>query len=156
MVNLPCLMGSCPNFLRPTYSYTECRLSFLTGSVPHGVNYCRLQLLFVNWFLPTWLPDILMVLIWSADAIPPSSICRSLCLLKRLWHLSVVGFLSRTLPDLWSIIQKPGKGLEYLTDNPAYFNLDLYYAIANCWSLGNLISFSIFSGSYRIPFFRMA
>ena len=34
MVNLPCLMASCANFLRPTYSYTECWLSFLTGSCP--------------------------------------------------------------------------------------------------------------------------
>ena len=34
MVNLPCLMESCSNFLRPTCSYTECRLSFLTGSCP--------------------------------------------------------------------------------------------------------------------------
>lgn len=34
MVNLPCLKGSCPNFLRPTCSYTECQLSFLTGSCP--------------------------------------------------------------------------------------------------------------------------
>jgi hypothetical protein len=34
MVNLPCLMGSYPNFLRPTCSYTECRLSFQTGSCP--------------------------------------------------------------------------------------------------------------------------
>lgn len=34
MVNLPCLKGSCPNFLRPTCSYTECSLSFLTGSCP--------------------------------------------------------------------------------------------------------------------------
>ncbi len=34
MVNLPCLKGSCPNFLRPTCSYTECPLSFLTGSCP--------------------------------------------------------------------------------------------------------------------------
>lgn len=34
MVNLPCLKGSCPNFLRPTYSYTECQPSFLTGSCP--------------------------------------------------------------------------------------------------------------------------
>ena len=33
-VNLPCLMGSCPNFLRPTCSYTECLPSFLTGSCP--------------------------------------------------------------------------------------------------------------------------
>ena len=34
MVNLPCLMVSCTNFLRPTCPYTECRLSFLTGSCP--------------------------------------------------------------------------------------------------------------------------
>lgn len=34
MVNLPCLKGSDPNFLRPTCSYTECSLSFLTGSCP--------------------------------------------------------------------------------------------------------------------------
>ena len=50
MVNLPCLMVSCTNFLRPTCSYTECPLSFLTGSLPYGVNYCRLQLLFIFWF----------------------------------------------------------------------------------------------------------
>lgn len=34
MVNLPCLMVSCTNFLRSTCSYTECQLSFLTGSCP--------------------------------------------------------------------------------------------------------------------------
>ena len=34
VMNLPCLWGSCPNFLRPTYPYTECQLSFLTGSCP--------------------------------------------------------------------------------------------------------------------------
>ena len=47
MVNLPCLQGSHPNFLRPTCSYTECQLSFLTGSMPYGGYSCRLQLLFV-------------------------------------------------------------------------------------------------------------
>ena len=34
MMNLPCLMVSCTNFLRPICSYTECPLSFLTGSCP--------------------------------------------------------------------------------------------------------------------------
>ena len=34
MVNLPCLMVSCTNFLRPTCPYTECLLSFQTGSCP--------------------------------------------------------------------------------------------------------------------------
>ena len=36
MMNLPCLMVSCTNFLRPICSYTECRLSFRTGSCPTG------------------------------------------------------------------------------------------------------------------------
>lgn len=34
MMNLPCLMASYANFLRPICSYTECRLSFQTGSCP--------------------------------------------------------------------------------------------------------------------------
>ena len=54
MVNLPCLQGSRPNFLRPTCSYTECQLSFLTGSMPYGGYSCRLQLLFVFDYLLTW------------------------------------------------------------------------------------------------------
>ena len=34
VVNLPCLWGSCPNFLRPTCPYTECQPSSVTGSCP--------------------------------------------------------------------------------------------------------------------------
>lgn len=34
MMNLPCLMASCANFLRPICSYTECRLSFQTEAYP--------------------------------------------------------------------------------------------------------------------------
>lgn len=48
MMNLPCLWGSCPNFLRPIYSYTECQPSSKTGSVPHGKIRCWLQLLFFH------------------------------------------------------------------------------------------------------------
>lgn len=44
--NLPCLMESCSNFLRPAYPYTGCRLSSLTGSKPHGEHSCQLRLLF--------------------------------------------------------------------------------------------------------------
>jgi len=32
--NLPCLWGSCPNFLRPTCPYTECQQRCQTGSCP--------------------------------------------------------------------------------------------------------------------------
>ena len=54
MVNLPCLKGSCPNFLRPTCSYTECRLSFLTGSCPTegttaSYNSCLYLILLTSW-----------------------------------------------------------------------------------------------------------
>lgn len=44
--NLPCLMESCSNFLRPACPYTGCRLSSLTGSEPHGEHSCQLRLLF--------------------------------------------------------------------------------------------------------------
>ena len=44
--NLPCLMGSCPNLLRPACPYTGCRPSSFAGSMPHGVYSCQLQLLF--------------------------------------------------------------------------------------------------------------
>ena len=69
MVNLPCLMVSCTNFLRPTCSYTKCLLSFLTGSLPYGVNYCKLQLLFVFWFY--W-PGYSTGFGYSVDAYPAS------------------------------------------------------------------------------------
>ena len=54
MVNLPCLQGSRPNFLRPTCSYTEYQLSFQTGSMPYGGYSCRLQLLFMFDYSLTW------------------------------------------------------------------------------------------------------
>ena len=57
MVNLPCLMVSCTNFLRPTCSYTECQLSFLTGSCPTErttVSYSScLDLILTDLLLPS-------------------------------------------------------------------------------------------------------
>ena len=38
MMNLPCLMASSTNFLRPICSYTECQLSFQTGSCPTEIT----------------------------------------------------------------------------------------------------------------------
>ena len=102
MVNLPCLMVSCTNFLRPTCSYTECQLSFQTGSLPYGENYCQLQLLFVfdfywpsSYFKKTVfsgrspLFHLLVLLGWSAFHTPSE----------------FTGFLSRTLlgfRNLWT------------------------------------------------------
>ena len=67
MVNLPWLTGSCPNFLRPTYPYTECRLSSLTGSTPHGEYYCQLQLLFLLFVTDQLLPARIQIV--SVDAL---------------------------------------------------------------------------------------
>ena len=68
---------------------------------------------------------------------------------EALFRFTVIGFLSRTLPDLRIVIRKPGRGLEYRMQCPDY------YAATGCRLVGILISFSIFSGSYLIPFFRI-
>ena len=94
MVNLPCLMVSCTNFLRPTCSYTECPLSFLTGSLPYGVNYCRLQLFPQGTDIPWTLPLFRYLLV--------------IVLMQCLLHSIVIGFLSRTLPD-FGIIRNPAR-----------------------------------------------
>ena len=84
MVNLPCLKGSCPNFLRPTCSYTECSLSFLTGSCPTertSANYSScLYLILTDLCLHTrnW---------YSVDAFPHVSCCWS-CGWCSAWHTS--------------------------------------------------------------------
>ena len=111
MVNLPCLMVSCTNFLRPTCSYTECQLSFQTGSLPYGENYCQLQLLFVfdfywpsSYFKKTVFQWTLS-LVSSVGLVGMQCISHSICF---------TGFLSRTLLDfrnlwnparLWILIQ---------------------------------------------------
>ena len=72
MVNLPCLMVSYTNFLRPTCSYTECQRSSYAGSWPHGLIPCRLQLLFVpeSSLTNRWHQMVLNI---SADASPALS-----------------------------------------------------------------------------------
>lgn len=97
MVNLPCLMVSCTNFLRPTCSYTECPLSFLTGSCPTvrttaGYSSC-LYLIFTDLLLTP------RKLIFSGR----SPLFQLLVLLGcSVFHTTFdfTGFSSRTLPDL--------------------------------------------------------
>lgn len=98
MVNLPCLMVSCTNFLRPTCSYTECPLSFLTGSCPTerttaGYSSC-LYLIFTDLLLTpgklifsgrSLLFHLLVLLLGCSVFHTPSGFA---------------GFLSRTLPGL--------------------------------------------------------
>ena len=111
MVNLPCLMVSCTNFLRPTCSYTECQLSFQTGSCPTErttASYSSCLFLIFTGLLLTSGKLIfsgrsplfhLLVLFWCSASHTSSGF---------------TGFLSRTLLDLrfiwnptglWIIIQ---------------------------------------------------
>ena len=64
MMNLPCLMGSWPNFLRPTCSYTECWLSFLTRSCLTewtSVSYSSC----LSWLLPTSFICAILIKQWT-------------------------------------------------------------------------------------------
>ena len=141
-VNLPCLMGSCPNFLRPTCSYTECLPSLSNRVVPYGVNYRKLQLLFVVWFLLTlWFCKVR----FPADAYP-ASLNQSFRYDHVPW-IWVNGFLSRTLLNFRSFWTSAG-----------FWNTALLYtsyaARLSCLDFRR-ISFNIFWGSYLIPFFKI-
>lgn len=143
MVNLPCLQGSCPNFLRPTCSYTECQLSFRAGSMPYGEYSCRLQLLFVFDYLLTCLVP------HSTD-----SVDAPLC-------LPLVGLLIAGIPFprlLRVPFQDPAQHQKFLKLSQIleFFFSDLFdYAAAVCTFSGYRISFNSFSGSYVFPVFSI-
>ena len=102
MVNLPCLMESCSNFLRPTCSYTECWLSFLTGSCPTERTPVSYSSCF--YLILTDLPSP-MEICWYSGRFFPCSDLLVLLLMQCFDHSIVIGLLSRTLPDfsfLWN------------------------------------------------------
>ena len=141
-VNLPCLMGSCPNFLRPTCSYTECLPSFLTGSCP------------MEWTTASYSSCLSFDSYWPYD----SARCgfpRTLTLLLSTSRFVMIhfpwiganGFLSRTLLIFRSFWTSAG-----------FWNTALLYtsyaARLSCLD-SRRISFNIFRGSYLIPFFKI-
>ena len=102
MVNLPCLKGSCPNFLRPTCPYTECLLSFLTGSCPtESTTASYSSCLYLDF---TDLP-FRTGYGYSVDALP-CPVYLVFVMMQYLLYSIVTGFLSRTLPD-FGIIRNP-------------------------------------------------
>ena len=135
MVNLPCLMVSCTNFLRPTCPYTECLLSFQTGSCPtEGTTASYRSCLYFDFTDPltpqgTGIP-------WT---LPPASLSLAVVLTQYLTYSIVLGFLSRTLPDL-RIIWNPARFWN------KYAATVFYAAIASCFA-GRLMSINIFRGS---------
>lgn len=104
MVNLPCLMVSCTNFLRPTCPYTECPLSFLIGFCPtEGTTAGYSSCLYLDF---TGLP-FHTGYGYSVDASPCFG-SLVIVLMQCLSHSSVIGFLSRTRPGL-GILRNPAR-----------------------------------------------
>ena len=68
MVNLPCLMVSRTNFLRPTCSYTECQSSSQTGSYPMDSKMLLATALVCIWFY--WPSFYYKGTVISVDALP--------------------------------------------------------------------------------------
>ena len=105
MVNLPCLKGSCPNFLRPTCSYTECSLSFLTGSCPTEETTASYSSCLYLDFTDLPIPHRVQIF---RGRITLFRYLLVIVLMQCLLHSIVIGFLSRTLPD-FGIIRNPAR-----------------------------------------------
>ena len=143
MVNLPCLMGSGPNFLRSTCSYTECQLSFQTGSCPTertSASYSSCLIL-ISWPCPQ------ACLLISVDAYPCCAAGH--CVMKySLHYIDNNGFL---FPE-----PCPASVVSGARQDPGYFSfmrID-YAAAVSCFS-DLLMSPNIFFGSYFVPFVKM-
>lgn len=90
MVNLPCLMVSCTNFLRSTCPYTECQPSFQTGSCPTerttaGYSSC-LYLIFTDLLFTTWK----LIFQWTLSPVSSVGLVGMQCF---LYFIRVYGFL---------------------------------------------------------------
>ena len=69
MMNLPCLKGSCPNFLRPIYHTLSASQAPRRGHAPRKKPMPATALVFFC-SIVTDLHSSIMVLIYSVDAIP--------------------------------------------------------------------------------------
>lgn len=141
-VNLPCLMGSCPNFLRPTCSYTEYLPSFLTGSCP------------MEWTTASYSSCLSFDSYWPYD----SARCgfpRTLTL-----HLSTSHFVMIHVPWIWAnrFLSRTLLNFRSFWTSAGFWNTALLYtsyaARLSCLD-SRRISFNIFRGSYLIPFFKI-
>ena len=104
MVNLPCLKGSCPNFLHPTCPYTECLISFQTGQALRNGLLPATALVCISILLTCSFHRVR----FSVDA-SPASFSAGHCA-NAVVHAtpSLSGLLSRTLPSL-GIIRNPAR-----------------------------------------------
>ena len=144
MVNLPCLKGSCPNFLRPTCSYTECQLSFLTGSCPTERTTASYSSCLYFDFTDLFIPQVTDIQ-WT---LPPVSLGWSCYWCSTCHTPSLSGFF----PEPCSISESSGtqQGSGIIMQS-----FCLSYAANASWFSERLMSINIFFGSYFVPFVRI-
>ena len=149
MMNLPCLRGSCPNFLRPIYHTLSACQAPRRGRAPRKKPMPHIQLLFLC-LIVTDPHSPVVVLIYSVDAIP-------------LWL--TVGLLQmQSVPDsiiygflFQNPVQSPMPPIGHSTEFWSVLLVYLCFLCCHrcCASTGRLISFNCFCGSYVVPVFRI-
>ena len=149
MMNLPCLKGSCPNFLRPIYHTLSASQAPKQGPCPMVNTDADYSSCFFC-SIVTDLHSSIMVLIYSVDAIPlqiPVSLLAD-----------VVRFrphrLRVSVPEPCPVSDASHQLLDRVLDCNACIFV-FYTAIAAWADTGYLISFNSFCESYVVPVFRM-
>ena len=143
MMNLPCLMGSCPNFLRTIYHTPSASQAPRQGHALWKIPMPATALVFV-WLLLTG--NILA----GTDLL--SGRYANICFAWSLYWCS-----SLTNSIVYGLLfQNPAQPADLSPARQGSGTLFLFYA-ATCTVVlsGYLISLSIFFGSYRFPVFRM-
>lgn len=144
MVNLPCLKGSCPNFLRPTCSYTECQLSFLTGSCPTerttaSYSSCLYLILLTSLMFKDLIFSGRYTLLLAVGLVADG--------VHKLLHRYRASFQN---PARFQNHLEPSKGLDFI-----YIFFPTYYAATDSCLLGRFMSINIFFESYTVPMVRI-
>ena len=137
MMNLPCLRGSCHNFLRPIYHTLSASQTPKRGHAPRKKTMPATAL--VLCLIVTDRHSPVVVLIYSVDA-NHLRFLLVFCRCSPFRTLSFTGFCSRTLSSL--------RCIPSATRQNSGFDSFIYYAaIGACEAAGCLISFNSFCGS---------
>lgn len=139
MMNLPCLRGSCPNFLRPIYHTLSASQAPKRGLAPRKKPMPATAL--VLCLIVTDRHSPVVVLIYSVDAIPSPALV-GLLQMQSVPDSIIYGFLFQ------NPVQSPMHSISHSTEFWSYFFYFICYAaIGACEASECLISFNSFCGS---------
>ena len=138
MMNLPCLKGSCPNFLRPIYHTLSASQAPRRGHAPRKKPMPATALIF--YLIAADLLFPVMVLIFSVDATPLHSPA-GLLWMQSISDFIVYGFLFQ------NPVQFPISAIRHSTGFWIMLLLFMSYTAIDVYAAGYLISFNNFCGS---------